>query len=71
MALGKHHEEILMRRRENGARIVDEFIHPQETLRWTDQPGVFDLSPDRFAEARAYPAHVYPYPACLKKFVHS
>ena len=21
--------------------------------------------------ARAYPAHVYPYPACLKKFVHS
>jgi uncharacterized membrane protein len=20
---------------------------------------------------RAYPAHVYPYPACLKKFVHS
>jgi NAD(P)-dependent dehydrogenase (short-subunit alcohol dehydrogenase family) len=22
-------------------------------------------------EARAYPAHVYPYPVCLKKFVHS
>jgi hypothetical protein len=21
--------------------------------------------------ARAYPDHVYPYPACLKKFVHS
>ena len=21
--------------------------------------------------SRAYPAHVYPYPACLKKFLHS
>jgi len=25
----------------------------------------------QIARTRAYPAHVYPYPACLKKFVHS
>jgi hypothetical protein len=53
MALGKHHEEILMRRRENGARIVDEFLYPQETSRRPETPYLFDLSPERFAEIRA------------------
>jgi hypothetical protein len=53
MALAKHHEEILMRRRENGARIVDEFLYPQETLRRSDPSDLFDLSPDELAELRA------------------
>ena len=26
---------------------------------------------DADSATRAYPAHVYPYPACLKKFLHS
>jgi uncharacterized protein RhaS with RHS repeats len=25
----------------------------------------------QLSKTRAYPAHVYPYPACLKKFLHS
>jgi hypothetical protein len=53
MALAKHHEEILMRRRENGARIVDEFLYPQETLRRSHPSDLFDLSPDELAELRA------------------
>jgi len=44
MALAKHHEEILLRRRENGAAIVDEFLHPQENARGSERaerlPGV-------------------------------
>jgi len=54
MALAKHYEEILMRRRENDARIVDEFLHPQETLRRSDLSDVFNFSPKELADLRAF-----------------
>jgi hypothetical protein len=47
MALAKHYEEILLRRREHGARIVDEFVYPQETA---DR---FDPTPEKF-DVRAF-----------------
>src|SRR5665213_1002365 len=41
---------------------------PNETLVFCDRYAIRSyLQPT----ARAYPADVYPYPACLKKFVHS
>jgi hypothetical protein len=53
MALAKHYEEILMRRRENDARIVDEFLQPQETPRRSDLSDVFNFSPKELADLRA------------------
>ena len=42
-----------MRRRENGARIVDEFLHPQETFWSSDPSSLFDLSPEELAKVKA------------------
>ncbi len=53
MALAKHLEEILTRRRENGARIVDEFLHPRETLGRSDSSDPFNFSPEELAALRA------------------
>jgi hypothetical protein len=34
--------------------------------------GIIELAVEAALQrTRAYPAHVYPYPVCLKKFVHS
>jgi hypothetical protein len=54
MALAKHHEEILMRRRENRARIVDEFVHPQEAIGRPDSSDPFNFSPKELADLRAF-----------------